>query len=308
MLPPKRRQQRQRLQHQTRGRVLSSLLQQNPTKPTANDAVIDATSMVEESEVMVATVPDSIPTVMATKDDVVTVSQGKVFQPPSVDQLLLDLKRKRAKAKENKSLDATAKGSVKPAMVSLSALSAMLPSPGPKTDKDQPVTQYTPSPGLTPDKNRPTTRSTPSPDPKKKQSPFLSAGDDESLMHSGRNFDTLVRVDSLSKAGFHWTLLRHPKYTQAYLDHAFDIVHDFCKCDIRVLHKINPKEGGAVQDDKEKKDNNQTRPRNRSVLEVQTPQDGFTFQRNGDRISTLTGRNGICRGRLYEICSCIWPS
>ncbi len=41
-------------------------LNPNPTKPTANDAVIDATSMVEDSEVMVATVPDSIPTVMAT--------------------------------------------------------------------------------------------------------------------------------------------------------------------------------------------------------------------------------------------------
>jgi hypothetical protein len=82
----------------------------------------------------------------------------------------------------------------------------------------------------------------------------LSAVADESLMHSGRNFDALVGMDSLSKAAFHWTLRRHPKYTQAYLDHAYDIVHDFRKCDIHVLHVIQPKEGGAVQDDEDKKD------------------------------------------------------
>jgi uncharacterized protein Usg len=73
-------------------------------------------------------------------------------------------------------------------------------------------------------------------------------------MHSGRNFDALARMDSLSKAAFHRTLLRHPKYTQAYLDHAYDIVHDFPECDIRDVHEIDPKEKGAVQDDEEKKD------------------------------------------------------
>jgi hypothetical protein len=61
-------------------------------------------------------------------------------------------------------------------------------------------------------------------------------------------------MDSLSKAAFHRTLLRHLKYTQAYLDHAYDIVHDFRKCDICVLHVIDRNEGGAVQDDGEKKD------------------------------------------------------
>jgi hypothetical protein len=235
--------------------VIATVAELNPnsTKPTANDAVIDVASMVEDSEVMAATVPDAIPTVMAAKDDGVTVSQGKVSQPPSVDQMLLDLKRKIAKAEENKSLDATAEGPVEPAMVSLSALSAMSPSPGPKADGYQPATQYIPSPGLTQDKNRATTRSTPSPDPKKKQSP-LSASADESLMHSGRNFDALVKMDSLAKAAFHRTLLRYQKYTQAYLDHAYDIVHDFRKCDIHVLHVIYPKEGGAVQDDEDKKD------------------------------------------------------
>jgi hypothetical protein len=198
-------------------------LNPNPTKPTANNAVIDATLMVEDSEVMVATVPDSIPTVMATSDHGGTVSQGEVSQPPSVDQMLLDLKRKIAKAAENKSPDATSEGSVKPAMVSLSALSAMSPSPGPKADEYQPATQYTRSPGPTPDKNRPTARSTPSPDPKKKRTP-LSAGADESLMHSDRNFDALVGMDSLS----HWTLRRYPKYTQAYLEHAWDAHVEIC--------------------------------------------------------------------------------
>jgi hypothetical protein len=118
----------------------------NPTKPTANDAGIDATSTVEDPEVMVATVSDSIPTVMATNDDGGTppelnqkltkpdendaateasaaeakatndnggtVSQREVSQPPSVDQMVLVLKRKIAEAAENKSSDATAEGSV----------------------------------------------------------------------------------------------------------------------------------------------------------------------------------------------------
>jgi hypothetical protein len=109
-------------------------LNPNPTKPTANNAVIDVTSMVEDSEGM-----------MATNDDGGTVSQGEVSQPPSVDQMVLDLKRKIAGAEENKSSDATAEGSVEPAM------SAMLPSPGPKADEYQPATQYTPSPGPIPD-------------------------------------------------------------------------------------------------------------------------------------------------------------
>jgi hypothetical protein len=161
--------------------------------------------------------------------------------------------------KENKSSDATAEGSVKPAMVSLSALSAMSPSPGPKADEYQPATQYSPSPGPSQtwtwftEKNRPRTRSTMSPDPKKKQSPVYAVAD-ESLMHSGRNLDALVGIDSQSKAAFHRTLRRHPKYTQAYLDHAYNIVHDFRKCDIRVLHIIELKEGEAVQDDEDKKD------------------------------------------------------
>jgi hypothetical protein len=118
----------------------------NPTKPTANDAGIDVTSTVEDPEVTVATVSDSIPTVMATNnegrtppelnqkltqpgendaatdasaaeakatnDDGGTVSQREVSQPPSVDQMVLDLKRKIAEAAENKSSDGTAEGSV----------------------------------------------------------------------------------------------------------------------------------------------------------------------------------------------------
>jgi hypothetical protein len=119
--------------------------------------------MVEDSEAM-STAPDSIPADSATKDNGVLVLQGQVSQPPSVDQMLLDLEQKITKAKETKSSDAPAKVSVEPAMVSLSALSAMSPSPGPKADKYQPATQDTPSPGPTSDKNRAKRRSTPSPD------------------------------------------------------------------------------------------------------------------------------------------------
>jgi hypothetical protein len=282
-------------------------LNQKLTQPGENDAATDA--LAAEAK--------------ATNDDGGIVSQCEVSQPPSVDQMVLDLKRKIAKAAENKSLgaraegsveenkssdataegsveenkssdgtsegsieeskssdatsegsveenksldgtavgsveeskssDGTAEGLVEPAMVSLSALSAMSPSPGPKADEYQPATQYSPSPGPFTEKNRPRTRSTTSPDPKKKQSP-VSAVANESLMHSGRTFDALVGMDSVSKAAFHRTQRRHQKYTQSYLDHAYNIVHDFRKCDIRVLHVIEPKEGGAVQDDKDKKD------------------------------------------------------
>jgi hypothetical protein len=107
--------------------------------------VIDATLMVDDSEAM-AMAPGSIPTVIATKAAGVLVSQGEVSQPPSVDQMLLDLKRKIAEAEENMSPDATVEGSVEPPMLSLSALSAMSPSPGSKADKYQPATQYTPRP------------------------------------------------------------------------------------------------------------------------------------------------------------------
>jgi hypothetical protein len=277
--------------------VTAAELNPNPTKPTANDAVIDAALMVEDSEVMVATVSDSIPTVMATNDNGGTVSQGKVSQPPSVDQMVLDLKRKIAEATENKSSDATAEGSVEPAMVSLSALSLMSPSPGPKADEYQPAPQYTPSPGPFPDKNRPRTRSTTSPDPKKKQSPF-SAVADESLMHSGRNFDALVGMDSLTKAAFHWTLRIHPKYTQAYLDHAYNIVHVFRKRVIRVLHVIEPKEGGAVQDDEDKKDGKPDP--NEKLVEVGSPDSIKTDSPSNENLQTLCSH--LC---VLARCLCI---
>ncbi len=60
-------------------------------------------------------------------------------------------------------------------------------------------------------------------------------------------------MDSLTKVVFHRDLCKGHKHTQSYLDHAYDIVHDFRKCHIRVLHEIEPKKGGAIQDDEEKK-------------------------------------------------------
>jgi hypothetical protein len=153
---------------------------------------------------------------------------------------------------ESKSSDGSAERSVKPAIVSLSALSVMSPSTGPKVDEYQSATPFSRNQGPFTEKNRPRTRSTTSPDPKKKQS-SVSPVTNESLKHSGRNFDALVGMYSLSKADFHMTLRFH-KYTQPYLDHAYDIVHDFRKCHIRVLHAIEPTEGGGVQEDKDKKD------------------------------------------------------
>ena len=72
-------------------------------------------------------------------------------------------------------------------------------------------------------------------------------------MHAGRNFDALVGMDSFTKNTFHWQQRAAHKHTQSYLGHAYDIVHDFCKCDIRFLHKIKPKKGEAGLDDEEKK-------------------------------------------------------
>ncbi len=170
---------------------------------------------------------------------------------------------------ESKSSAGSAARSVKPVIVSLSALSVMSPNAGPKGDEYQSATQYSPNQGPFTEKNRPRTRSTTSPDPKKKPS-SVSPVTNESLKHSGRNFDALVGMDSLSKADFHMTLRFH-KYTQPYLDHAYDIVHDFRKCDIRVLHAIEPTEGGLSRKTRTRKIVNQTRPRNRSKLEVHPP-------------------------------------
>jgi hypothetical protein len=126
--------------------IAAELNTSNPTKPTENDAENDVTSTVKDPEVTVATVSDSIPTVMVTNNDGRTpreldqkltqpvendaatdasaaeaevtndndgtVSQREVSQPPSVDQMVLDLKRKIAVATESKSSDGTAEGSV----------------------------------------------------------------------------------------------------------------------------------------------------------------------------------------------------
>jgi hypothetical protein len=59
----------------------------NPTKPTENDAGVDVTSAVEDPEVMVATVSDSIPTVMVTNNDDRTLRElnQKLTQPGEND-------------------------------------------------------------------------------------------------------------------------------------------------------------------------------------------------------------------------------
>jgi hypothetical protein len=126
----------------------------------------------------------------ATNDNDGTVPQREVSQPPSVDQMILDLKRKIAVAEgsveenqssdasavesveESKSMDGTAEESVeeskssdgsaeslaKPAIVvSLSALSVMSSSACPKADEYQPATQYSPNQGPFTEKNRPRT-------------------------------------------------------------------------------------------------------------------------------------------------------
>jgi hypothetical protein len=71
-------------------------LNQKLTQPGENDSATDASAAEAK----------------ATNDDDGTVSQREVSQPPSVDQMVLDLKTKIAVAAESKSSDGTAEGSV----------------------------------------------------------------------------------------------------------------------------------------------------------------------------------------------------
>jgi hypothetical protein len=96
------------------------------------------------------------------------------------------------------------------------------------------------------------TRSAPSPGSKKKKSP-PATGANESSMPSVGNLDELVGMDSFTKVTFQRQLHRDYKYTKSYLDDAYNIVHDFWKCDIHIVHEVKPKKGEAVSDDEEKK-------------------------------------------------------
>jgi hypothetical protein len=67
-----------------------------------------------------------------------------------------------------------------------------------------------------------------------------------------RTYDALVGMDSFYKVDFHWRLRSSQNHTQEYLDHTYNIVHEFRKCHICVLHEIKPKKGEASPDDAEK--------------------------------------------------------
>jgi hypothetical protein len=73
-------------------------------------------------------------------------------------------------------------------------------------------------------------------------------------MPSVRNFDDLFQIDSFTKVAFQRELHREHKYTKAYLDHAYNLVHDFRnRFDICVVHEVKPKKDEANSDDEEKK-------------------------------------------------------
>jgi hypothetical protein len=65
----------------------------DPTKLTENDAVTDATAPMAENSEAMAMAPDSIPAGTATQENGISASQDEVSQPPSVDQMLQDLKK-----------------------------------------------------------------------------------------------------------------------------------------------------------------------------------------------------------------------
>jgi hypothetical protein len=258
----------------------------------------------------------------ATNDDDATVPQREVSQPLSVDQMVLDYKRKIAvvaaerksldgtgegsvgdnkssdatvlisveevepveesksdglaegsveenqssdasaveSVKESKSMDGTAKESVeeskssdgsaersvKPAIVSLSALSVMSPSAGLKVDEYQSATQYSPNQGPFREKNRVRTRSTTSPDPKKKQS-SASPVTNESLKHSGRPY-VFTSIPNL--------ILTMPTI--------LCMISASCT-------QSNQQREALSRKTRTRKIVNQTRPRNRSKLEVHPP-------------------------------------
>ena len=105
-------------------------------------------------------------------------------------------------------------------------------------------------------KKRPATTSSPSPgSKKKKKNPPAAASTNKSSIQSGIDLDALVGMTLFDKNAFHRNHRNLHRHTQPYLDHAYNIVLDFHKCDIRVLHEDKPDKKGAESDAKETKSN-----------------------------------------------------
>ncbi len=128
------------------------------------------------------------------------------------------------------------------------------PSPGSKNKKKAQASKATPSPGLKKKKGR-KTRSTTIASSTKKKPPV--AGAQESSIPLVPDYDVLVGMTSAEKIEFFRDMRRRFKYTRPYIAHAYDLVHDFRKCDIRVVHIIRPKKSAKPKKDEKDSDDNE---------------------------------------------------
>jgi hypothetical protein len=128
------------------------------------------------------------------------------------------------------------------------------PSPGSKKKKKAQASKSTPSPGPK-KKNRRKMRSTPSPSLTQEEPP--ASGAQELSIPLVPNYDVLVGMTSVNKVEFFRDLRRRYKYTRPYLVKAYDLVHDFCKCDIRFVHVVHPKKVVKPKKNKGDSDNDE---------------------------------------------------
>ena len=128
------------------------------------------------------------------------------------------------------------------------------PSPGSKNKKKAQASKATTSPGLKKKKGR-KTRSTTIPSSSKKKPPVTGA--QESSIPLVPDYDVLVGMTSAEKIEFFRDMRKRYKYTRPYIAHAYDLVHDFRKCDIRVVHIIKPKKSAKPKKDEKDSDDNE---------------------------------------------------
>ncbi len=184
--------------------------------------------------------------------------EDDAMSPKKVDELAISI------PPAEESIPAASDDSLVVPTVSLSALSQTpsIPSPQPTNNRPRtrsspndepldtvgklPTTQSNPRLGPPGDNNGPVTRSSPN----KESNEVRATVAQESFTYPEGYLDGLVGLTRTRKVEFHRYQKRGSnKCTQEYLDHAYDIVYDFRKCDIRTLHVIKKKEDEADSDE-----------------------------------------------------------
>ena len=231
---------------------------------------------------------DSIPPPMMGETDAATDKRSSDFKATAPDLHLnpqaspIDAVNVPATASNVKGKSPDSLPTDPAASVSFSPVFATSHSPDQKDKRKRPATRSTPSPGVKAKKKRPATTSSPSPgSKKKKENPPAAGSTNKSSIQSGIDLDALVGMTLFDKNDFHRghrTLHRH---SQPYLDHAYDIVLDFRKCDMRVLHFVHepePDKKGAESDDEKKKGNGPDLSKQQTEVGIKVEGHRITFQ------------------------------